>query len=106
MLEKTAPNRGESIARVVFSLTSLAALVLAIQADLLFIAVLAGWMLMMEFTTGRPRRQDTDTPIPQFGYDDQPEQYVEPSPPEVRLSELPPVAESDLIDVEGEEVQE
>ena len=105
LLEKTAPNRADAIARVVFSLTSAAALAFAIWADLIFIAVLAGWMLMMEFSAGRPR-QPASTSVPEFSYDDQADEFVEPSPPEVRLGDLPPVAEPELIDVEGEEVQE
>lgn len=53
LLEKVAPQRGEVIAKVIFTVTAAAALVLAIRFRLIFIAVLAGWLLLSEFSYGR-----------------------------------------------------
>lgn len=69
LLQKIAPNRVEVIARVIFTVTAAAALIWAIMSDLLFIAVLAGWMLLVELV---PRQQGAAPPtsIPEFSYDD------------------------------------
>jgi len=82
LLEKIAPTRAATIARVVFAITAGAALIWAVRDGQLFIGVLAGWMLLAEFNIGRP--QTTTGTIPDFSYDD-------------AVDETP-------IDVEGEEL--
>lgn len=69
LLQKIAPNRVEVIARVVFTATAAAALVWAVMSDLLFIAVLAGWMLLVELVP-RQRGGAPPTPLPEFSYDE------------------------------------
>lgn len=69
LLQKIAPNRAEVISRLVFTLTAGGALIWAVQARLIFIAVLAGWMLLIELTPRRPQSPPT-SPIPEFSYDD------------------------------------
>lgn len=78
-LERFAPRRAAMIARVVFTGTAAAALVIAISQDLLFIAVLAGWLLLSEFSVGRERRARPG--LPTLSYDepaaaDEPEEVV------------------------------
>lgn len=70
LLEKTAPERAETIARVVFTITAAAALVWAIRAGFLFIAVLAGWMLFVELAPRRSERPPAE--IPELSYDEPP----------------------------------
>ncbi|MEA1902408.1 MAG: site-2 protease family protein [Actinomycetota bacterium] len=82
LLEKVAPVRAGSIARVIFSITAGIALAWALRAGFLFIAILAGWMLLAEFSSGGPRQPAAG--IPELSYDDD----VEEGP----------------IDVEGEEL--
>lgn len=69
LLEKVAPTRAETIAKVVFTLTAAAALFLAIRMRLIFIAVLAGWLLLSEFSTGREPSPDGGR-LPTLSYDD------------------------------------
>lgn len=72
LLEKTAPEHGPTIAKVVFSVTAAVALALALRARLIFIALISGWLLLAEFSTPR-----TNTaPIPPLTYD-LPEEDVE-----------------------------
>lgn len=68
MLEKFAPKSGEVIAKVVFVVTSLAGLALGILWNRIFIAVIAGWLLFAEFSSGE--RNTPSGPIPEFSYDD------------------------------------
>lgn len=68
LLEKTAPKRAPQIARVVFIATAAAALLVAIQLRFIFIAVLAGWLLLAEFSTGRT--ESAPTGLPTLSYDD------------------------------------
>lgn len=67
LLSKVAPRSKETVARVIFMATSAVALYLAIQNDLIFIAILAGWMLISEFRSGQPPTSPVD--IPDFDYD-------------------------------------
>lgn len=67
LLEKVAPQRAVTIARVVFTVTAGLALAWAISTRRIFIAVLAGWMLLAELNTGQPRRPPT--PIPDLSYE-------------------------------------
>ena len=69
LLEKVAPVRGEAIAKVIFVITAAGALAVAIWQRLIFIAVLAGWLLLSEFASS----QDENRPpsgIPTLSYDD------------------------------------
>lgn len=70
LLQKVAPRHATAIARGVFTVTSGVALLWAWREGLLFIAILAGWMLLAELTAGGSRQPVT--PIPQFSYDDAP----------------------------------
>jgi len=77
LLQKVAPSRAKMIARVVFSVTAVVALVVALQMRLIFIAVLAGWLLLSEFSIGRPARPRAT--LPTLSYDDRegPDETVE-----------------------------
>lgn len=75
LLEKIAPNRSAVVARVVFALVSAAALAWALTHNLVFIAILAGWMLLSELKPQNPQRAALTGPVPQFSYD---EPVVEP----------------------------
>ena len=79
LLEKIAPNRAESIGRVVFMLTAALGLLAAIRFQLLFIAVIAGWLLLSEFSLGRA--PVARAPIPPLTYD-------EPEVPETRIIDI------------------
>jgi stage IV sporulation protein FB len=67
-LERFAPQRAELIARIVFTATAAAALAFAIWQDYLFITVLAGWLLLSEFTIGR--RPQPRVGMPTLSYDE------------------------------------
>lgn len=68
LLEKVAPARSQMVAKVVFVATAGIALLLAIRNELLFIALIAGWLLFSEFATERPR--PPAGPVPDFSYED------------------------------------
>ena len=70
LLEKIAPRRAETIARVIFTLTAAGALALAIRMRLIFIAVLAGWLLLSELNVSR--ETVSRGPLPAFSYDADP----------------------------------
>lgn len=91
LLEKLAPRRAETIARVVFTITSAVALALALRMRLVFIAVLAGWLLLSELSMGRGGGAAAG-PLPTLSYDDpgedvdetdviEPEEIIEPEEP-------------------------
>jgi stage IV sporulation protein FB len=67
-LERFAPQRAELIARIVFTTSAAAALAVALWLDLLFIAVLAGWLLLSELTIGR--EPQPRAAMPTLSYDD------------------------------------
>lgn len=67
LLEKIAPRRADAIAKVIFTLTAAAALGLAVYYRFIFIAVLAGWLLLSEFTSGRSKGQSVG--LPTLSYD-------------------------------------
>ncbi len=69
LLEKVAPERAESIAKVIFTITAAIALGLAIYFRYIFIAVLAGWLLLSEFSMGRDRSTAPGV-MPTLSYDD------------------------------------
>jgi Zn-dependent protease len=77
LLEKIAPSRANSIARVVFIITAAAALAAAIRYRLIFIAVLAGWLLLSEFSDGR--QQQPSSGLPALSYDETADQDNEHS---------------------------
>jgi hypothetical protein len=78
LLQKLAPSRADRIANVVFLITAVAALVAAIWLQLLFIALLAGWLVMGELTRGRPR--PPPTPIPPMSFEIPVEEQSDPDP--------------------------
>lgn len=68
LLEKVVPRRADMIARVVFSSTAAVALAISLSMQLYFIAALAGWLLLSEFTIGRETQPSPGLPV--FSYDD------------------------------------
>ncbi len=81
LLLKVAPKNAERIAGVVFLITALGALGFALWSQRIFLALLAGWLVMGELTRGRARRPPA--PIPQMTFDPEPEtEQPEPVPDE------------------------
>lgn len=70
LLDKVAPARAETIARVVFSVAAAGALVLSLSLRRTFLALLAAWMLLNEFTAGRGGDRAT-TGLPELTYDEE-----------------------------------
>ena len=66
-LEGVIPRRAEMIARGVFVLTAGAGLLVGLQAGFPIIAVLAGWLLLSEFSTSG---SDSPQPIPPLSYEE------------------------------------
>lgn len=62
LLQKVIPSKADLVANVVFFMTAAAALVLALLNQLIFLALLAGWLLLGELTRGRPRRPASTIP--------------------------------------------
>ena len=88
LLERIAPRRGETIADVVFFVTAAAGVILAIYFQLIFVAILTGWLLWGEVsrligpgdaTTGVPVL-DFDTPAEKLAGEDESD-VTEPEPP-------------------------
>ena len=69
LLQKVIPSRAEVIANVVFFITAVGALAWALWTQRIFIALLAGWLLMGELTRGRGGQRRPPTPIPQMTFD-------------------------------------
>ena len=69
LLQKVIPSRAEVIANVVFFITAAAALVVALLTQRIFLALIAGWLLMGELTRGRGGERRPPTPIPQMTFD-------------------------------------
>ena len=78
LLEKVAPRRGEMIAKVVFIVTAAAALAFALWFRMIFIAVLAGWLLLSEFSIGSTAERPP-AGLPTLSYDE-PEQESDSAP--------------------------
>lgn len=74
LLQKVIPSRAESIGNVVFFLTAAGALVAGVMTRRIFLAVLAGWLLLGELTRGRQTRPTV--PIPPMTFD-RPEEPAE-----------------------------
>jgi Zn-dependent protease len=90
LLERIAPNRGERIANVVFFVTAAAGLVAAIFLDLIFAAILVGWLLWGEVSrlmgpgataSGPFPVLDFDTPAESLAGDESEPEPDEPGPP-------------------------
>jgi Zn-dependent protease len=79
LLEKLAPKNGDKIANVVFLLTAAGALAAAVWYQRIFLAILAGWLVMGELSRGRPRRPST--PLPEMTFDPPPSGPDESAPP-------------------------
>jgi Zn-dependent protease len=67
LLQKVIPSRAEMIGNVVFTLTAAGALVAGLLTQRIFLALLAGWLLMAELTRGRQTRPVA--PIPPMTFD-------------------------------------
>jgi stage IV sporulation protein FB len=67
LLQKVTPSRAEMIGNVVFTLTAAGALVAGLLTRRIFLALLAGWLLMAELTRGRQTRPVA--PIPPMTFD-------------------------------------
>lgn len=68
LLEKFAPNRGDAIAKAVFLATAGAGALFGIVTSRIFIAVIGGWLLFTELSSGGS--PVPAGPIPDFNYDD------------------------------------
>ncbi len=67
LLTKVVPDKADVWARLIFMVTSGIALFVALRLNLIFLAILAGWMLVSEFSSGsRPR---DPVSIPELDYD-------------------------------------
>ena len=67
LLERVAPDRGETIANVVFFVTAATGLVLAIRFRLLFVALIAAWLLWGEIS--RMLGPSSPAPVPRLDFD-------------------------------------
>lgn len=70
LLSKSMPDRAERVAKVIFTLTAALALVVAIRFRLIFVGILAAWMLMGEFGAGQ--RTAPPMRMPTLSYDQEP----------------------------------
>ncbi len=66
LLEKFAPRQGERIANLVFFITAAAALAAAVIFELIFVGLIAAWLLWGEITRGRPRTPPSPIPVLDF----------------------------------------
>lgn len=97
LLQKIAPKRAEGIAKVVFTVTAALALAGAIWFRLVFIAVLAGWLLLMEFSMGQ--RSQPVRGLPTLSYDDEGDAPRPSGPPQTGI---PTLSYDDVGDGEDE----
>ncbi|MET0697837.1 MAG: site-2 protease family protein, partial [Acidimicrobiia bacterium] len=72
LLQKVIPSRAEVIANVVFFITAAGALAWALWTQAIFLALIAGWLLMGELTRGRGGQRRPPAPIPQMTFDPPP----------------------------------
>lgn len=84
LLEKVAPKSSERIANATFMVTAVLALVAAIRFQLIFVALISGWLVWTELTRGRERRPAV--PIPQLDFDS-PTREVDPDEQNSSLDE-------------------
>ena len=61
-LERFVPQRADMLATIVFTVTAAAAVAIAIWQDRILIAILAGWVLLSEFSAGSERRPSPGFP--------------------------------------------
>ncbi len=87
LLQKVVPKKADRVANIVFLVTALAALAAAIYFQRIFVAILAGWLVMAELTRGKPRRPSV--PIPPMTFDPPPteDEPAQPLPDEAPLAE-------------------
>lgn len=78
-LEMVAPRRSEQIATAIFIVTGVAAVGVALYFDLIFAALLAGFMTWVEVSRLFPSRPPTASTPLEFSYDE-PEEEPEPGP--------------------------
>lgn len=95
LLQKVVPSKAEVIANVVFFITAAGALVVGLLTQRIFIALLAGWLLMGELTRGRQRRPPTS--IPQMSFDP-------PQPGVDGVTDGEPTAEAEVEPVTAPEI--
>jgi Zn-dependent protease len=69
LLQKVIPSRAEVIANVVFFMTAVGALAWALWTQRIFLALIAGWLLMGELTRGRGGQRRPPASVPQMTFD-------------------------------------
>ena len=79
LLQKVIPSRAELIANVVFFVTAAGALAWALWNQRIFLALIAGWLLMGELTRGRGGQRRPPAPIPQMTFDPPPSEAGTPA---------------------------
>ena len=79
LLQKVIPTRAEVIANVVFLITALGALAWALFTQRIFLALIAGWLLMGELTRGRGGQRRPPASIPQMTFDPPPDEAGAPA---------------------------
>lgn len=72
LLEKLAPRHATSLARAIFMTTAAVALVIAIRYRLIFITILAAWMLLSELSAWTQPR-NVPTGLPTISYESPPD---------------------------------
>ena len=72
LLQKVIPSRAEVIANVVFFVTAVGALAWALWTQAIFLALIAGWLLIGELTRGRGGQRRPPASIPQMTFDPPP----------------------------------
>lgn len=88
LLEKVVPDRTERVAKVIFTSTAAGALAFSLWQGYIIIAVLSGWLLLAEFSTGRdPQPREG---LPTLSYDDPPEERPPEVPPRIETLEWSP----------------
>lgn len=78
LLQKVSPDRAGLVAKVIFSVTAAGALAFAIWQRMIFIAVLAGWLLLSELSIGRQAQARPSATLPALSYDDPPDEETTP----------------------------
>jgi stage IV sporulation protein FB len=89
LLQKVIPSRAELIANVVFFTTAVGALAWALWAQRIFLALIAGWLLMGELTRVRGGQRRPPASIPQMTFDPPPDETDAPADQE-------PVPDADI----------
>ena len=96
LLDKVAPARSEAIAKVIFTATAAVALAVAIWQGFIIIAVLAGWLLLSEFSMGNQARQGGG--LPTLSYDDPPDDEGPDVPPRIQSLDWSADRPEDAVD--------